>query len=130
MAFVSCNLFYYLDFLSKLVFRAYSNICTNTSFQMNQIPEGEGSDLSVIKFPPTRSLQIQGVILFPYTTTMVGSLVLSFSSYFYSINKYSNLNIGNVTGYILKPKKPIEFVPSAQSQVPLYNEYGRFIATF
>ena len=41
--------------------------------------------------------------------------------------------LGEVTGYMLKPKKRIGFVsdkiPSVHSRVPLYNEDGKFDAT-
>ena len=58
---------------------------------------------------------------------MVGSLLLSF---FYCFN-IPTYHIGEVTGYMLKPKKRIGFVsdkvPSAHSRVPLYDKDGRFI---
>ena len=53
-------------------------------------------------------------------------------SFYYYFNYYSD--IGEVTAYMLKPKKRIEIlsdkVPSAHSRVPLYDEDGRRFATF
>ena len=60
---------------------------------------------------------------------MVGSLLISF--YYYSNVRSDSDLIGEVTGYMLKPKKRIELVggevPSVHSRVPLYSEDGRLM---
>ena len=61
MVFVSYILIYDSDFLTKPFSRAFSNICINTSFQMNQMEEG--SDSSVIKSPQALHIHWQEVIL-------------------------------------------------------------------